>query len=43
MPNSNFSTTDLRNALGSFATGVTIITTLGSNGQKVGMNANRFN
>jgi flavin reductase (DIM6/NTAB) family NADH-FMN oxidoreductase RutF len=43
MPNSNFSTTDLRNALGSFATGVTIITTLGSNGQKVGMTANSFN
>jgi flavin reductase (DIM6/NTAB) family NADH-FMN oxidoreductase RutF len=43
MPNSNFSTIDLRNALGSFATGVTIITTLGSNGQKVGMTANSFN
>ena len=43
MPNSNFSTIDLRNALGSFATGVTIVTTLGSNGQKVGMTANSFN
>lgn len=43
MSNANFSTIDLRNALGSFATGVTVITTLGSNGQKVGMTANSFN
>ena len=34
---------EFRQALGSFATGVTIITTLGRNGQKVGMTANSFN
>jgi 3-hydroxy-9,10-secoandrosta-1,3,5(10)-triene-9,17-dione monooxygenase reductase component len=43
MPTSNFSTLDFRNALGSFATGVTVITALGKNGQKVGMTANSFN
>lgn len=42
MPNS-FTQLELRNALGSFATGVTIITTQGKNGQKVGMTANSFN
>jgi len=42
VPNS-FTQLELRNALGSFATGVTIITTLGKNGQKVGMTANSFN
>ena len=42
MPNS-FTQSELRNALGSFATGVTIITALGKNGQKVGMTANSFN
>ena len=42
MPHS-FTQLELRNALGSFATGVTIITTLGKNGQKVGMTANSFN
>ena len=39
----DFNTNDLRNALGSFATGVTVITALGKNGQKVGMTANSFN
>ncbi len=34
---------EFRRALGSFATGVTIITTVGKNGQKVGMTANSFN
>lgn len=34
---------DFRNALGSFATGVTVITALGQNGQKIGMTANSFN
>jgi len=38
-----FTSMDLRQALGSFATGVTIITTLGKNGRKVGMTANSFN
>ena len=32
-----------RNALGSFATGVTIVTTLGADGADVGMTANSFN
>ena len=35
--------TDFRNALGSFATGITVITALGKDGQKVGMTANSFN
>ena len=39
----DFNTNDFRNALGSFATGVTVITALGKNGQKVGMTANSFN
>lgn len=39
----DFSKTDFRNALGSFATGVTVITALGKNGRKVGMTANSFN
>lgn len=42
MPNT-FTQLELRNALGSFATGVTIITALGKNGQKIGMTANSFN
>jgi len=36
-------TVDFRNALGSFATGITVITALGKDGQKVGMTANSFN
>ncbi len=32
-----------RNALGSFPTGVTVVTTLDANGNKVGMTANSFN
>jgi len=39
----SFTNMEFRHALGSFATGVTIITTLGENGQKVGMTANSFN
>lgn len=39
----SFTQQEFRNALGGFATGVTIITTLGKNGQKVGMTANSFN
>jgi len=39
----SFTQQQFRNALGGFATGVTIITTLGKNGQKVGMTANSFN
>jgi len=37
-----FITTDLRKALGTFATGVTIVTTLSRDGQKVGVTANSF-
>jgi len=33
---------EFRNALGQFATGVTVITTLDSNGNKAGMTANSF-
>ncbi|MBT5578219.1 MAG: flavin reductase family protein [Porticoccaceae bacterium] len=43
MSNNDFSKLDFRNALGSFATGVTVITTRGSKGQKVGMTVNSFN
>jgi 3-hydroxy-9,10-secoandrosta-1,3,5(10)-triene-9,17-dione monooxygenase reductase component len=39
----SFTQMEFRQALGGFATGVTIITTLGRNGQKVGMTANSFN
>jgi 3-hydroxy-9,10-secoandrosta-1,3,5(10)-triene-9,17-dione monooxygenase reductase component len=39
----SFSSLELRNALGSFATGVTIVTALDQEGQKVGMTANSFN
>ena len=39
----SFTNMEFRQALGSFATGVTIITTLGKGGQKVGMTANSFN
>jgi 3-hydroxy-9,10-secoandrosta-1,3,5(10)-triene-9,17-dione monooxygenase reductase component len=38
-----FTQKEYRNALGSFATGITIITALGKNGQKIGMTANSFN
>ncbi|MCF8211489.1 MAG: flavin reductase family protein [Rhodoferax sp.] len=39
----NFSTTEFRNALGMFATGVTIVTACSSQGEKVGLTANSFN
>ena len=39
----SFNSLELRSALGSFATGVTIVTALGREGQKVGMTANSFN
>ena len=38
-----FNSMDFRQALGSFATGVTIVTTLGKSGEKVGMTVNSFN
>ena len=34
---------DIRKALGNFGTGVTVVTTLGENGRKVGVTANSFN
>ena len=39
----SFSDTEFRNALGMFATGVTIVTALGSDGVRVGLTANSFN
>ena len=33
----------LRKALGSFATGITVVTARGKDGQRVGMTANSFN
>ncbi len=38
----SFDPKDFRNALGSFATGVTIVTTRGKDGEKVGLTANSF-
>ena len=38
-----FDQTELRSALGSFATGVTIITTRGADGRDYGLTANSFN
>jgi flavin reductase (DIM6/NTAB) family NADH-FMN oxidoreductase RutF len=40
---SDFDTRALRTALGRFATGVTIITTVDSRGERVGLTANSFN
>ena len=40
---SNIDPMALRNALGSFATGITVVTALGKGGQRVGMTANSFN
>jgi len=39
---SAFDERDFRNALGRFATGITVITTLGPNGKPVGLTANSF-
>ncbi len=39
----SFSTHEFRSALGMFATGVTIVTTRGEDGQPVGLTANSFN
>lgn len=39
---SAFDLRDFRGALGQFATGVTVVTTLGTDGRKVGMTANSF-
>ena len=43
MPDNQNQTIEFRNALGSFATGVTIITTAAGDGRMVGMTANSFN
>ena len=39
----NFTSRDFRDALGMFATGVTIVTARASNGQLIGLTANSFN
>lgn len=39
---SSFDVRDFRNALGQFATGVTVVTTVSPDGRKVGMTANSF-
>ena len=41
-PYNNIDTRELRNALGAFATGVTIVTTIDGSGGPVGMTANSF-
>ena len=43
MPDNKQNSIDFRNALGSFTTGVTIVTALGRDGQKIGMTVNSFN
>lgn len=43
MSNPNFDTKAFRNALGTFTTGVTIITTKAADGTEVGLTANSFN
>lgn len=43
MPNEQFDSREFRNALGNFATGVTIITAKGENGELVGVTASSFN
>ena len=40
---SEFDTREFRNALGTFTTGVTIVTTLAADGEPVGLTANSFN
>ncbi|MBB5720794.1 flavin reductase (DIM6/NTAB) family NADH-FMN oxidoreductase RutF/DNA-binding MarR family transcriptional regulator [Loktanella ponticola] len=42
-PETNFDPKAFRRALGNFATGVTIITAVGENGEKVGVTASSFN
>jgi 3-hydroxy-9,10-secoandrosta-1,3,5(10)-triene-9,17-dione monooxygenase reductase component len=42
-PDAEFRTAEFRNALGSFATGVTIVTTLDEAGQPIGVTVNSFN
>ena len=43
MPDRTFDTREFRGALGAFATGVTIVTTLDPSGRPVGLTANSFN
>ena len=43
MTNSTFDSKDFRRALGSFATGVTIVTAVGADGERVGVTASSFN
>jgi flavin reductase (DIM6/NTAB) family NADH-FMN oxidoreductase RutF len=37
-----FDTRELRNVLGSFGTGVTVVTTVGASGERIGLTANSF-
>ncbi len=43
MMSSTLDTQQFRHALGQFATGITIITTIGHDGRQIGMTANSFN
>lgn len=43
MPDAPFDSREFRNALGNFATGVTIVTAKGENGELVGVTASSFN
>lgn len=43
MPEASFDSREFRNALGNFATGVTIVTAKGENGEMVGVTASSFN
>ncbi|HCP00873.1 MAG: nitrilotriacetate monooxygenase [Alphaproteobacteria bacterium] len=43
VPNTPFDSREFRNALGNFATGVTIVTAKGKNGELVGVTASSFN
>ena len=42
MPTENFDTRDLRRVLGSFVTGVTVVTTVDTGGKRYGLTANSF-
>ena len=42
-PMFNFNSKQLRESLGAFATGVTVVTSIAENSEKVGMTVNSFN
>ncbi len=39
----NFDSRSFRSALGSFATGITVVTSIGADGEPLGFTANSFN